>query len=116
MPNVDQFESVFRSAVHDTFAYERIEFSTVLIVTDLTGDEAQTFADRTRQFLKTLSHGDRPEWTLLSGDEFSSTEDLLQLVEERKPWLTYKRQRDREPSLHAAAQVRAAHGKLIHEA
>jgi nucleotide-binding universal stress UspA family protein len=88
MPNVDQFESVFRSAVHDTFSHQRIEFSTVLFVTDLTGDQARTFADRTRQFLKTLSHGDKPEWTVVSGDEFSSTEDLLQLVEERKPDLT----------------------------
>ena len=77
MSNVDQFESVFRSAVHDTYSHERIEFPKVLIVTDLTGDEAETFADRTRQFLKTLSAGDSPEWTVICGDEFSSTEDLL---------------------------------------
>lgn len=98
MSNVDQFESVFRSAVHDAFAYERVEFSSGLVVTDLKGDEANAFADQTRNFLATLNRGDRPAWQVLTGDEFNATADLLQLVESRAPDLivTYR-------NLHSSA-------------
>jgi hypothetical protein len=48
MTNVDQFESVFRSAAKAVFTLEPIRVASVLVVTDLPEYEAALFMDRVR--------------------------------------------------------------------
>ena len=52
MDKVDQFESAFRSAAKEVFHYRPLAVASVLVMSDLTGDAAASFAAR----VKTL-HG-----------------------------------------------------------
>lgn len=88
MTNVDQFESVFRSAARDPFAHERVEIRSIMIVTDLSATGAETFAEEVRRFLHVLESeaaGDATAWRTVSGGEFRNVSDLLALVEEEEP-------------------------------
>lgn len=78
MTTIDQFASVFKSAVKPRFRHEPAAIDRVAIVTDLAGDDATTFSDRVRELLAPQRVS---EWELLTGDRFSSTIDLLELVE-----------------------------------
>ena len=44
MTNIDQFESVFRSAVREQFPYAAVSVSSVAVITDLPADAAARFA------------------------------------------------------------------------
>lgn len=80
MANVDQFESIFRSSIKEQLAYRRIPITSLLLITDLEEKAAKAFQKRVLQFLSVL--GDTPELTcfLVYGNEFTTTEDLLNLV------------------------------------
>lgn len=90
MTNVDQFESVFRSAAKEAFEYRPIEFKSILVVTDRAEPDAQKFEDEVRSLLKVL--GGELTWRHLAGDAYEGPEHLLQVVQERKPDLvcTYR--------------------------
>ncbi|NNF44077.1 MAG: hypothetical protein HKN62_13740 [Phycisphaerales bacterium] len=92
MTNVDQFESVFRSAAKAVFHHEPIAFGSILIVTDLESYDANLLAERTKQFLKTLDRDDGPTWTVIEGSAFQTVRDLLDVVEQHRPDLicTYR--------------------------
>lgn len=85
MTNVDQFESVFRAASKPVFDYRPIELREVLVVTDLQPQEAAAFADRVRTFLGTTPAAATASYEHLSGVQFRTTGDLLQLVESKRP-------------------------------
>ena len=85
MTKVDQFESVFRSAVKDRYLYEKIPFASVLTVTDLEPDEAVAFQQRTAHLLKGLETGSALSHKLVSKDEYQTPEELLSIVAETKP-------------------------------
>jgi hypothetical protein len=92
MDKVDQFESAFRSAAKEVFHYRRLAMSSVLVVTDLAGDEAEQFKAVVEKFTAALKeHGD-VQYTLISGDRFDSPKDLLDVVEKQRPDLiaTYR--------------------------
>ncbi len=90
MTTLDVFESVFKSADKPVYAYERIEFERVLVVTDLSDAEAAPLLDSLRQFLTIL--GDAPSWHHLPGEDFASVGQLLEQVEIARPDLvvTYR--------------------------
>lgn len=92
MSNIDQFESVFRSAARDVFLYERVEFSHVLVVTDLDVTAADAFLKRTQEFAATLGDESSLTWEPVTGDQFQTTGDLLELVGRKSPDLivTYR--------------------------
>ncbi len=46
MTNVDQFESMFRSASREVFQYERVNIESVLVLTDRDEEDAKLFGDR----------------------------------------------------------------------
>lgn len=91
MTNLNLFESVFKAADKPTFAYEALSFEQVLVVTDLTGAEAETLLERVRGFLACLDHG-TTAWAMLEGTDFRDVESLLAGVEARRPDLiaTYR--------------------------
>ena len=85
MTNVDQFESMFRSASREVFRYERVNIQSVLVVTDLDEVSARLFGDQVRQFLKVLGADGEVRWRDLNGSEFQSAGELLALVESAAP-------------------------------
>ena len=89
MTKLDQFESAFKSADKPIYSYERIEIDRVLVVTDLSDNEAAPVVERVRAFLGVLSAA---VWEHLPGDAFGSVQQLLDCVAERAPDLvvTYR--------------------------
>jgi hypothetical protein len=86
---IDQFESAFKSADKPIYTYERIEIDRVLVVTDLTDDDAAPVIERIHAFLGVLA---ATQWEHLPGDAFGSVQQLLDFVAERAPDLvvTYR--------------------------
>ncbi len=91
MTKVDQFESMFRAAQREALRYERPEFDSILVVTDLDAGEAGAFTDAVRSHLSVLTDSS-PTWRVVSGPEFQTAADLLDLVSAAKPSLicTYR--------------------------
>jgi nucleotide-binding universal stress UspA family protein len=98
MTNVDQFESMFRSASREVFRFDRINIDSVLVVTDRDEEMARSFGDQLRQFLKVLSADEKVQWRDVDGSEFQTAGELLALVESAAPDLicTYR-------NLHSSA-------------
>ena len=90
MTKVDQFESVFRSAIKEVYSPSPIEVSKILQVTDLEGKESEAFGRRVRSFLHVL--GDEPEWVALGGGDFGTVAELLEIIQREGPSLicTYR--------------------------
>ena len=91
MTNLDQFESVFRSADKAVYVYDRPTFDRVLLVTDLNEAATTDIAERVRSFLTTIDEGGA-SWDTLCADDFGSIQALLESIEELKPDLiiTYR--------------------------
>jgi hypothetical protein len=90
LSQIDQFESVFRSAVKAVFEYSKIDIRSVLLVTDLDAEAAQSFRASVDNFLR-FPESER-EFFVITGDEFHSTNDLLELLTQYSPDLicTYR--------------------------
>ncbi len=91
MTNLDQFESVFKSADKAVYTYDRPTFKRVLLVTDLNEADAAGIAGRVRSFLTVIDEAGT-RWDSLSGDVFGSVQALLESIEEKRPDLivTYR--------------------------
>lgn len=86
MTNVDQFESVFRSADKEVFKWQSMPVSTILVVTDLGDPRAYEFGEELKNFLKVLNTDKgEPEWDIIIGNEFDTIVSLLDLVKNRNP-------------------------------
>lgn len=91
MTNIDQFESVFKSAAKLRFLDEHIQVQRIMIVTDLDAAETQRFRDEAKELLTVLG-GDEVEWQTLDRDSYQSVGELLQEVGKQAPDLicTYR--------------------------
>ncbi|MCZ6619576.1 MAG: hypothetical protein O7E57_15750 [Gammaproteobacteria bacterium] len=85
MTNVDQFESMFRSASREVFVYKRVNIESVLVVTDLDELESRLFGDRVRKFLTVISEDETVRWREVSGSEFQTAGELVSLIESAAP-------------------------------
>lgn len=86
MTNVDQFESVFRSAVKEVYQYEHISIPNFLIIADFEQAEAYAWSEQVKSFLSILSdESESVVWDVIAGGEFNSIEGLLAIVEEKAP-------------------------------
>ncbi len=92
MPQIDQFESVFRAAIKDPFQNTAISLKKILVVTDLDPEKAQNFLERTKQWLAHADNINTPRWEVVTADDYQSAEDLLGIVREAAPELicTYR--------------------------
>ena len=81
MTNLDQFESVFKSADKAVYTYDRPTFDRVLLVTDLNEADAAGIANRVRSFLTAIDEANTlaelepmPGWRLhaLHGDRLGT--------------------------------------------
>lgn len=98
MTNVDQFESMFRSASREVFRHEAIDIQSVLVVTDREEAQARSFGRQVRGFLTVLGSEADLQWRDVAGSEFQTASELLALVQSTAPDLicTYR-------NLHSSA-------------
>ena len=87
MTKVDQFESVFRSAVRTVFEPKPVEIDSVLVVCDGDGSAAEEFTARSRSFLGVLDESKNLRWVTVPGIEFRTVPELLERVEAERPGL-----------------------------
>jgi hypothetical protein len=85
MPQLDQFESVFRAAAKPVFHPAAVELQRVLVVTDLPPSEADQYGGRVEAFLRHAASADAAKFETLAGVKTRSTGQLLQLVEDCAP-------------------------------
>lgn len=92
MSNIDQFESIFRSAVKDVFTYEPKPIQRILVITDMEAEAATAFSNRIQDYLAVLNKIDNPSWQTLTGDQFLTIREMLTRIEDYKPDLicTYR--------------------------
>jgi len=79
MTNIDQFESVFKSAVKTPFHYERIRLSKVLVVIDR-AEPPPEVESAVRQLIAPATDGDAIELRIVHGQDYSTVGQLLDLV------------------------------------
>ncbi|WP_163832909.1 hypothetical protein [Spartinivicinus ruber] len=84
MSSVDQFESVFRSAVKDVYHYKPVKIESVLLITDQTEENSAKIKQQLQQFSPQLSTNSI-QWHLSIGETPKTTEALLQEAEAIKP-------------------------------
>ncbi len=89
MGKVDQFESTFRSAIKEVYTHVRIEFSSVLVVTDLSKSEALEFSNSIKTFATVIGIDSRVNWDVLYAEDFTTTQDLLNCVSSSEPDLIF---------------------------
>ena len=85
MTQIDQFESVFKAADKPQFLYEPIEFTNVLVITDLNDEAAANHCQQLEQLLTGLNDTVAPTYQMITGNEFSTVASLIQQVEDAKP-------------------------------
>ncbi len=86
MTNVDQFESMFRSAAKELYQYEHIAIPNFLIIADFEQAEAYAWSEQVKSFLSVLNdESESVVWSVIAGGEFNSIEELLAIVEEKSP-------------------------------
>ncbi|MCZ6804763.1 MAG: hypothetical protein O7D86_12745 [Proteobacteria bacterium] len=80
MLRVDEFESVFRSAIKERYQHQEITIKSVLLVTDLDAGETERLLSQVKDFCKHLGHSQNINWHTASQDDFKSAEDLFALI------------------------------------
>ncbi len=83
MTQVDQFESIFRSALVDVYEYKLVDISSVLLVTDRKEAEVQAYLKHIQRFLGVL--GNSVSWDILGEGDFATTRELLDHVDHKSP-------------------------------
>ncbi len=96
MPNLEQFESVFKSATREAFVLDTPDIKRVVVVTDLDRSAAEALTKKIKEFLRALGGG--VQFDALDASQSKTVEQLLALQDEGKADLvvTYR-------NLHSSA-------------
>ena len=81
---LDDFESVFRSAVKTRFRYEKPTLDSILLVTDMDESRTDEALEKVQRF---LSHGHQGEveWSTMAAHQFSEVANVLDRVRRNPP-------------------------------
>ena len=92
MTKLNQFESAFTAAAKPAFVYQRVEFRSVLVISDLDETGAEVFGKHVRGFLGVLGDRENLKWRHVLAGDFQTIGDLLNVVEDTTPDLicTYR--------------------------
>lgn len=82
---IDEFESIFRSADKPVFHFAPPKVEKILLMSDLSGQEAQRFEARLQQFVESGEPGGNITWEAVHGEEPETRDELLKIVEEHAP-------------------------------
>lgn len=99
MTNIDQFESVFRSADKPVFELQPMAFDRVLVVTDVDKEASAPFVDEAKTLLSETATKHSPDWRLLPNDEFASVPELIEQIERLEPDLLCTYRNLKNPSI-----------------
>lgn len=80
MSQVDQFESVFRSAIKDIYEYRDVDLRRMLVVTDMPAAQTADYTATVQAFMSDLDPS-RFQWHQLAGDQYQTTGELLEKCE-----------------------------------
>ncbi len=89
MSKVDQFESVFRSALHDVFEYRQLRFAKVLVLSDLESAEHHEFETKVKLFSNCIDIDNDTKWLSLSLIEPQTTQELIDSINQLQPDLIF---------------------------
>jgi hypothetical protein len=78
MTTLNQFESIFKSAIKPHYRHKIVSIDRAVIVTDLDHTAAETFA---KQVYQLLAPQQVTDWEVVTGDQYNSTLELLRLFE-----------------------------------
>ncbi len=81
MLRVDEFESVFRSALKEIYQHQEITINSALLVSDLEVSDAEKLLMRVKSFCQPIDSSQSINWTLVGRNDFSSAEDLLAVID-----------------------------------
>ena len=93
MTQIDEFESLFKSASKPVFHIEPVSIRRIMIVTDGALSQSENYMERVEAFLKVLNNVENKlEIMHVTGDRFDGVGDLLELVKQFEPDLiaTYR--------------------------
>ncbi|MEJ2044400.1 MAG: hypothetical protein P8X74_04635 [Reinekea sp.] len=82
MLKIDEFESVFRSAVKDNYRHQDIGIRSAVLLTDLSESEAQALLAQVKVYCAAVHDLANVSWHMLSGTEFQQAEVLLNSIEQ----------------------------------
>ncbi len=85
MSKLDEFESAFKSASKAVYSFARVKVAKVLVVTDLTIEQSQVFAEDVKDFLDVLGDRSAIEWHTHHVSPEEDVGDLLREVENERP-------------------------------
>ena len=90
MTKIEQFESVFKAAVRTPYEFALPNINHIMLATDLPAHEVADFQAEVKNFLSIL--GPEIQWQVLSADDFTSVQDLLDQAKQHNPDLicTYR--------------------------
>ncbi len=85
MTNIDQFESLFKSASKEVFHFEPVAFAQVLVITDLATAEAEPLAEDVQRMFAGTEAFRQSQFRVMASETHRDIGDLLQLVSEVQP-------------------------------
>ncbi len=80
--HIDEFESLFRRAEKERFVWVPVPFSSVTIVTDGSSEQSRQVQEDVCRFIPRLQEAS--EWRLISGQDYRTVSDLLQIIDDRQ--------------------------------
>lgn len=103
---LDQAESMFRSAWKEEYEYHQLEINHVCIITDKDKQKSNKILENTKKFLSHLEEK-TITWQVLCKDDPHSVQDLIDYLNEQKPDLivSYRNLWHREKGLPATIGV-----------
>jgi len=80
MLKIDEFESVFRSAIKEHYQHQEIMIKSVLLVTDLDAGKTGQLLSQMKDFCDHLAQSQNIHWHTAGRNDFKSAEDLIELI------------------------------------
>lgn len=82
MTQIDEFESIFRRAERERFSYQPMPMSRVALLTDRDRDFAESAVSAVQRHLPALAGS---EFELVTGDRFSTVNEVIELLTDLEP-------------------------------
>ena len=80
--HIDEFESLFRRAEREPFAYAEVPLKRATLVTDGTRESGEAVVTELREFAPMLGTVD--EWRFLTGNDYANVADLLRRIDDEQ--------------------------------
>jgi len=92
MTNIDQFESVFKSAAKPQFEYAKVSVKQMAVVTDIDRESSRGLAEMLEQALAGAPLAAETDVRVVSAEDYCGVSDLLEKLDEARPELiaTYR--------------------------